>query len=418
MLSYIFASYLELSLAISLFVLLFLYLIPKKVETYSPKCRAALWMILALHLIIPVQPSTRMPAIKVTAPYQEMLLPGTNLLMQGQASLSLMQVLSIIWVSFAAVIFLQKIILHHCFMRRLLSGTKSIALTDEQKIKTQEIFEQIKKELNAPQNVSLWISSQAQEPMAAGFFSPKVILPDCDFDKQQLCMIFRHELMHICRKDAWYQMVMTTAVSLHWFNPFVYLMAKQSLQELEIACDRSVIAERDEEFAGEYAQTILTTAKQMLRRNTESSAFASGFLGSAQKLKQRLEEILSPARKKGSAFLVFCAVGTLFLTGMVFVQENDQNLDWVQSLRQGNIAQVVLENGEISTSRQDVEDLFSQLSFKPALKNSSESIKSEEFSIVRKDGTKKTVTIFQDGRMRLDGQEYRIYDGFLKSGKD
>ena len=416
MLSYIFSLYLELSLAMSGFILFFLYVIPKRFETYSPKCRAAILLIPALRLVFPIQPRTRLAAIKVTAPYYPAVFSG------GSGSMTLMQVLAVIWTLGAAAVFFYHLIAHVFYLHYLEKGRKCTSLTVQEEEKIQQTFEKIKQELAVKRKVSLWISGTALGPVMLGIFRPVVVMPDYPMEEERLEMIFRHELMHWCRKDTWYRMIMLGAVSLHWFNPFVYILAERAETEIEAACDRSVIAGKDREFVNAYAGSLLETARELLNRKLpEKEVLTSALVDSRQKLKHRLEELYVPQRKKGFSLISLCMVSTLFGTGLFFVQENDQNLQWVQSLEHGNIAQVVMETvdpGEMQISMGrfslDAAEMLSGFSFKPVFFQKEQEDEGQRLSITKSDGTEKTIQLYRSGIMKMDGQEYRVYDKLLK----
>ena len=69
---------------------------------------------------------------------------------------------------------------------------------------------------------------------------PAVGLLTADFDYSIL-----HELMHIKRLDMFYKWLVQFAVCVHWFNPFVYLMRKETGRGCELSCDEAVIRELD-----------------------------------------------------------------------------------------------------------------------------------------------------------------------------
>ena len=69
-------------------------------------------------------------------------------------------------------------------------------------------------------------------------------------------MIFRHELMHYRRRDSWYRLFLLFTLSVHWFNPFLYLMVDSATEDLESACDRSVIKGRDRHFVAGHRKVF------------------------------------------------------------------------------------------------------------------------------------------------------------------
>ncbi len=86
------------------------------------------------------------------------------------------------------------------------------------------------------------IFSGLDSPVMTGMISPVILLPDMAFTEEELSMILRHELVHWKRRDIWYKFVLLLANAVHWFNPLVWVMARQADQDIEISCDGAVLA--------------------------------------------------------------------------------------------------------------------------------------------------------------------------------
>ena len=54
-------------------------------------------------------------------------------------------------------------------------------------------------------------------------------------------MILAHERAHIRRGDPLWKAFSFLALSVHWFNPLVWLMFVLFGRDLEMACDEAVI---------------------------------------------------------------------------------------------------------------------------------------------------------------------------------
>ena len=69
--------------------------------------------------------------------------------------------------------------------------------------------------------------------------------------------IFRHELIHYRRRVLWMNIIVLLVSSMHWFNPFVYLMAEMVRSDCEVACDEAAVAEKDIDDCIHYGETII-----------------------------------------------------------------------------------------------------------------------------------------------------------------
>ena len=103
-----------------------------------------------------------------------------------------------------------------------------------------------------------------RSPLTYGIMHPVILLPKGISDiaeKDQMEYIFTHELVHVRRFDAVLKLILTAALCLHWFNPFVWIMYFLAARDIELACDESVIrilgkavADRIRLYAGEICR--------------------------------------------------------------------------------------------------------------------------------------------------------------------
>ena len=219
------------------------------------------------------------------------------------------QLLGKVWLAGMAAFFALHLLAYYRLSRRLSRGERHLSLSHAEQQEIRRVFYEIKSTLKIAAPVQLCISSQAAGPMLLGFLRPKVVFPDCMLPKENLRMIFRHELMHYRRRDSWYRLFLLFTLSVHWFNPILYLMVDSATEDLESACDRSVIKGRDRRFVEQYAQTLLDTAKFLLeRQRRHQMLLASCLSNSAQRLKKRLIALFLPVGLNGRPLVLFAAV--------------------------------------------------------------------------------------------------------------
>ena len=73
--------------------------------------------------------------------------------------------------------------------------------------------------------------------MIIGLFRPTLLLPHEGYQKIDLEVIIRHELVHFKRNDLWFKLLLVCANAVHWFNPVIYLMVREANRDIEISCD-------------------------------------------------------------------------------------------------------------------------------------------------------------------------------------
>ena len=73
-----------------------------------------------------------------------------------------------------------------------------------------------------------------------GFFPPRIYLP-MGLSGEEKKFVFDHENTHIARNDHWFKILGYGILSIHWFNPLVWLGYSLLCRDMELACDEHVV---------------------------------------------------------------------------------------------------------------------------------------------------------------------------------
>lgn len=158
---------------------------------------------------------------------------------------------------------------------------------------------------------NIFQSENVVSPFVFGIINPKIYLP-LHMDGVALENVVAHEQAHIQRKDHWWKPVGFLLLTVHWFNPFMWLAYVLLCRDIELACDECVIRALDNEKRADYTQTLLNCS--ISRRTVIACPLAFGEVG----IKNRVKSVL---HYKKPAFwgvvlsiLVCGAVAVCFLT--------------------------------------------------------------------------------------------------------
>ncbi len=126
-----------------------------------------------------------------------------------------------------------------------------------------------------PNHVKLLTSDRISTPLTYGVLSPKIILPKIYklSDSTKIKYILTHELIHIKRLDNLWKIIILIAVSVHWFNPFVWIMYSFFNRDIELSCDERVVALLGESAKKEYAMTLADLAEKQYLWSSISNGF-------------------------------------------------------------------------------------------------------------------------------------------------
>lgn len=110
-----------------------------------------------------------------------------------------------------------------------------------------------------PLRDNIFIADDIKSPFAVGFIRPKIYLP-CNLDEREQEYIILHEQHHIRRLDHIAKALAFLALSIHWFNPLVWVAFILACKDMEMSCDEAVIRKMGEDIRADYSASLLTLA--------------------------------------------------------------------------------------------------------------------------------------------------------------
>ena len=105
----------------------------------------------------------------------------------------------------------------------------------------------------------IYVSGAVKSPCLAGLI-PAVYLTEDVLQTDEAELILRHELTHLRHLDFLWSLCRTAAVTVYWWNPFIWLAAICSKRDAELACDEAVATKLPESKRLAYARAILAQA--------------------------------------------------------------------------------------------------------------------------------------------------------------
>ncbi len=112
-------------------------------------------------------------------------------------------------------------------------------------------------------------------PFVIGILKPKIYLPSgISLEEQENILL--HEKTHIKRKDHIIKAFAFIMLSIHWFNPFVWLAFMMMSADMELSCDESVLKEMNLETKKSYASSLLSLATEKHILSGSPIAFGEG----------------------------------------------------------------------------------------------------------------------------------------------
>lgn len=112
-------------------------------------------------------------------------------------------------------------------------------------------------------------------PFVLGILKPRIYLP-AGLDKKERGIILLHEKTHLDRRDHIIKILAFAILTLHWFNPLVWLSFILMSKDMEVSCDEKVLNRLNLEDKKFYASSLLSLSMEKQIINGGPLAFGEG----------------------------------------------------------------------------------------------------------------------------------------------
>ena len=179
----------------------------------------------------------------------------------------------------------------------------------------------LKRQLKSAQLIeqNIFEAKNLKTPFVLGLIKPKVYLP-VGLNDSERSYILLHEQTHIHRKDHIIKILAFLILSIHWFNPLVWIAFMLMSTDMELFCDERVLKKINEDIKKNYANSLLSLAAGRHILNGSPLAFGEG------NVKGRIKNVLS--YRKPSLWVVAVSIAATIIVGIALItNSSDNNLD-------------------------------------------------------------------------------------------
>lgn len=299
----------ELSLTLGAMIALLLALGPLLQRRLRPQWRYWAWLLVALRLAVPFNVSLPQAPLQLEAPTRlsapwtaehdggrgteaaarpvadgaEVVFPETAAPAEAAPSLSLTELAFTLWAAGAAGVLAVQLGRYAAFRRQLRRWRAPAGSWEGLPVETCPLL---------------------ASPVLVGLLRPHILLPE-GLEGEGRTYALAHEAAHARRRDLWYKLLLLWVCALYWFHPLVWLLRRAAERDLEICCDRQVLAGKDENWRRGYGAALLSFV--VTRR---AAPLTSQFAGGVRGLKERFRALADTAPKGRGTLalvLVLCA---------------------------------------------------------------------------------------------------------------
>ena len=170
----------------------------------------------------------------------------------------------------------------------------------------------VKASIKAYENV--YYCDYIDTPFVLGVFDPKIFLPS-GISENEAEIVIMHEKAHIKRFDHLTKILAFVCLSIHWFNPLVWLSYHLFSKDIEAAADEYVVKDKDALLKKAYSETLLNLS---IKRRILVCPLAFGEIG----VKERVKSILN--FKRPTVWAVILSIIICILLAVFFIPSRSE----------------------------------------------------------------------------------------------
>ena len=193
---------------------------------------------------------------------------------------------------------------------------------------------------------NIFQSENVSSPFVLGLIKPRIYLP-FKLDGQDMEHVVAHEQAHIRRKDHWWKPLGFLLLTIHWFNPLMWLAYVLLCRDIELACDEKVIKGLSNEQRADYTQALV--ACSVNRRMIAACPLTFGEVG----VKERVKSVMN--YKKPAFWVIIISVIVCVGVAVCFLTNPKQDSYTLRIVvPAGSQEKFVYTDEEVSTIRNSI----------------------------------------------------------------
>lgn len=226
---------------------------------------------------------------------------------------SWLDVLGTIWTVGMGIVAAWILVTNGIFGRRLKRGRRVMELSEEAASALRQKLPQ--KIAGMYDRVPVYIAEDLTSPCLYGLPGREAVYLSADIaeDTDRLCHVLTHELCHRKHGDSFWGILREILVTVYWFHPLVWAAAVLSKRDCELACDETALLLLGDEERISYGETLLSIITRKAKV-FDLLCNATTMTGSGKSVRERIAYIAGKPKVLRAAVIL-----TVVLMAAVFV---------------------------------------------------------------------------------------------------
>ena len=234
----------------------------------------------------------------------------------------LVRVLKMIWFFGAGIVGAILLLSNLSFGRKLRRTRKAIEMDDSK--------------------LPVYLVEALPSPFLFGLFRPSIcITQEVAGDETKLRHVLAHELTHYRHGDHIWSLMRGLSLTIHWYNPLVWLAAALSRRDSELACDEGTLKRIGDEGRMGYGRTLIGLTCEK-RKAMDFLCCATTMTDGKKGIKERITLIAKKPKVLLPAVIALVLVA-VFAIGCTFAgaKESVNPWTWAQELNKESIIEAI-----------------------------------------------------------------------------
>ena len=187
----------------------------------------------------------------------------------------------------------------------------------------------------------VYVTDRIRLPFTLGMIHPKIYLP-YSLKEEYYESVIMHERVHINRRDIWMKYLAIGIRNLFWFQPVLWFAYRMFVNDMEEACDETVLRQKGPDFREEYAHSLLELSDQDETIRDVAIGYGAGVI------KSRIKNVMYYEVTEKHKCIVATIVCCLFviISGLISWQ--------VPRIVQGELPKEIYVEGDMSVTNREL----------------------------------------------------------------
>ena len=175
----------------------------------------------------------------------------------------------------------------------------------------------------------VYITNRISAPCLFGLFKPSIYLtPETAGNETALRHVLVHEQTHYAHRDHIWSVLRCAALALHWYNPLVWAAVVLSKRDGELACDEGAVRRLGESERIAYGRTLVDMVAARSPRPSDLLSCSTAMTEGKKTIQQRITQLVKKPETKAAA--IFGAAALVALAALFTFSGTKEAVDYAQ----------------------------------------------------------------------------------------